>query len=129
MRFEGIFIMAKTHEFTDDQLREWYEWVSSRPQVIQNMCHKYPPNVLFRMDSGHRGYIVSYNEGGTVTVAVTGEYNLVAFDRSVFGVDPETLVECDLPGPDEKLGTALTTQGEVDDYIDYVREHERYKNN
>lgn len=41
----------------------------------------------------------------TCRVGVSGEFNLVTFERDVFGIDPKDLEECDLPGPDELLGT------------------------
>lgn len=42
------------------------------------------------------------------------------FDRSVFGIDPDDLEECDLPAPEERLGAALT-QDEVGDNLDALR--------
>lgn len=85
----------------------WRRWVNSRPQVIQKMCKSHPPNRLYKMPSGHCCKIYSYDENGTMTVNVTGEYNLVAFARSVFGMKPEELVECDLPNDDELVGEFL----------------------
>lgn len=41
----------------------------------------------------------------TCRVGVSGEFNLVTHERAVFGVDVDDLEECDLPGPDELLGT------------------------
>ena len=90
--------------WTRQQKSLWVDWVLSRPKVIQEMCKKWPPNKLYRMSSGHRCTINSYYEDGTVKVNVTGEYNLVGFSRSVFGVDPKTLVPCEPPGPDEPVG-------------------------
>ncbi len=42
-----------------------------------------------------------YVEGPpTVKVAVTAEYNRLMMERDVFGIDPDSLTECDLPtGP------------------------------
>lgn len=88
----------------------WADWVATRPPVIQAMCAKTPPDRLYRMaDTGHRVTIYSYNENGTVTVNVTGEFNFVAFERRVFGIDPATLTECDPPVPDELVGSADMT--------------------
>lgn len=98
----------------------WEEWVDSRPAVIQKMCRSHPPDRLYRMESGHRGTIESYNENGTVTVAVTGEYNRVLFPRSVFGIDPSTLVECDLPGPDEDVGDTSAEAGYSKDDVENI---------
>jgi hypothetical protein len=58
--------------------------------------------------TGQRVFPVSYSEDGTVRVIVSGKYNLVSFEREVFGVEIDDLEECDLPGPDEPLGAILT---------------------
>lgn len=97
--------MSRTHEWTPEQQAGWDEWLATRPAVIQEMARKYPPNVLYRIDSGHRVTIYSYSEGRTVTVNVSGKYNFVAFERRVFGIPIDELVECELPTPDETLGT------------------------
>lgn len=111
--------MAKITELDREA---WNEWVASRPPVIQEMCAKLPPDRLYRLSpTGHRVTLVSYSENGTVTVAVTGEYNALAFSRQVFGINPDDLTECDLPGEDEVLGTLLTDKAEVDKYIDATR--------
>jgi len=84
----------------------WEEWVSSRPPIIQALCHKYPHNRLYRLaGSGHRVLIYAYCEDGTVKVNVLGKYNVVAFERTVFDIDPSDLTECDEPDPDELVGT------------------------
>ncbi len=89
----------------------WKAWVDSRPAVIQVLCKQLPPNLLYRMkDTDQRVTIVSYNEAGTVTVAVTGEFNLVDFEREVFGVSPDNLEECDLPEKGEELGVTQTPE-------------------
>ena len=82
----------------------WNAWVATRPEVIQKMCRSHPPNRLYRLPGGSRATIYSYSEDGTMTLNVTGQFNLVAFSRQVFGVKPEDLVECELPGPEERLG-------------------------
>lgn len=98
--------MAK---IADLNTAEWGRWLAERPQVIRDMAVKYPPDRLYRMSSsGHRCYLLSYNEDDTVTVAVTGQYNFVVFDRRVYGVDASELVECELPGEDELVGTMLS---------------------
>ena len=99
----------------------WSEWVAERPPRIRKLIEQYPPNRLYRMGDGHRVTIESYREDGTVSVAVTGEFNLVTFERHVFGVDPANLVECDLPGPDELLGALLRDRDQVDAYIASIR--------
>ncbi len=91
----------------------WEEWVNSRPEPVKAMCLSHPPDRLYRMEdgSGCRCTILSYHEAGTVSVAVTGEYNRVLFARRVFGVNPSVLVECDLPGPEEDVGDTSLEAG------------------
>jgi len=102
--------------------KAWKKWVESRPPLVLALCKKFPPNRLYKMtDSGHRVTIRSYSEDGTLTVNVTGEFNRVAFNRQVFGVQPKDLEECELPGDNELLGTILTDPNEVNEYIDSIR--------
>lgn len=88
----------------------WDAWVATRPPIIQEMCAKLPPNLLYLYKStGQRVTIESYSENGTVTVQVSGEYNLIEFERSVFGVPQDELEECDLPPADQPVGVVLST--------------------
>lgn len=83
----------------------WNAWVSTRPEVIQEMCRSHPPDRLYCMAStGHRVTIYSYSEDKTCTVSVTGDYNLVTLERNVFGIPIDQLTECDPPGPNEPVG-------------------------
>ena len=82
----------------------WQAWLESRPESVRRIAAVYTPDKLYRMSSGHRCTIYSYSEDGTVTVTVDGRFNVVAFSRNVFGIDPSTLVECDVPAPGEPLG-------------------------
>lgn len=114
--------MAVIGTLTAEEQKGFDEWVAGRPPVIQEMIAKHPINRLYRMAStGHRVFIIAYDEGGTVRVAVTGRFNAVMFERQVFGVDPKTLVECDLPGPGEPVGAVLTEQADIDAYIEKTR--------
>ena len=108
---------------TELDQKRWDEWVATRPPIIQELCKKFPPNRLYKLkSSNHRVTLYSYNEDGTMTVIVSGEHNAVMFERRVFGIKPEDLEECDLPGKDEPLGTMLTEQEEVDKFIEENRE-------
>jgi len=99
----------KFFDMNESQRREWQQWLDTRPLVVREMATSYPPDRLYRLtSSGHRVTIESYAEDGTCTVAVTGQYNCVSHNRSVFGVPIEELVECDLPAEGEPLGTILT---------------------
>lgn len=100
----------------------WFHWVESRPENIQELCRKVPASKLYRLkESGHRVTIYSYQENGTVAVAVLGKYNLVAFERRVFGIKPEDLEECEFPTRDEPLGALLTKQEDIDAHIESIK--------
>ena len=101
---------------------EFDAWVESRPPAVRALCKRLPPDRLYRMKStGQRVTLHSYSERGTVTVDVTGRFNLTTFDRRVFGIDPDDLVECDLPASDEPIGTILTEQEDVEALIEIER--------
>ncbi len=111
----------KLWEFDAEQQAAWETWVLERPPLVADLARRFPPNVLFWLDPpGQRVTIVSYNEGGTLTVNVTGQFNLVTFDRQVFGIKPEDLTECDLPD-EEPVGTLFTESAEIDAFIDVER--------
>ena len=111
--------MAKCREMNQTA---WDEWISTKPPVIQEMCALLPPDRLYLLKtSGRRVTLTSYAENRTVTVAVTGEYNALMFEREVFGIKPENLEECDLPADGELLGVILTERKDVEAFIDAVR--------
>lgn len=115
--------MAKFREIVDQ--KGWRVWVESLPPVIQELCTLLPPDRLYRLKTtGLRVTLFSYGENRTVTVEVTGKFNMVMFNRRVFGIRPEDLEECDLPAKDEMLGTILTERQDIDAYIDSFREKE-----
>lgn len=110
--------MAILHEIS----REQAEWIEERPQVIKDLIEKVPPNRLYLLkQSGHRVFPYSYSEDGTVTVCVSGEYNMLSFERLVFGIAPDDLEECDLPSEGEILGAVLTDENEVMNFIGCVK--------
>lgn len=102
--------MANVFEPSPEQVSKWNAWVQERPEAVRAVADKIFPWKLYRIIStGHRVTVVSFDEheDGHVTcrVVVGGEFNLVAFEREVFGIDPEDLVECDLPSPAELRGS------------------------
>lgn len=100
----------------------WNEWVATRPEIVQATCRKLPPDRLYSLQpNGHRVTLYSYSEDGTVTVNVNGECNAIMFDRRVFGINPDDLTECDIPGDDEIVGTVLTEESEIKEHIDLIR--------
>ena len=103
--------MANVYEPTEEQKSQRAKWVAERPDAVRAVAERFQPWKLYRMRStGHRVTVHSYGEGEngsvTLTVNVTGKYNLLAFERRVFGIDPDDLSECDLPGADEPVGSA-----------------------
>lgn len=115
--------MARFVEPTAEQERLWAEWLASRPARVRTVADQFEPWSLYRMKStGHRVTVCSFFEGDPVTLSVnvTGEFNAIAFERCVVGVDPSDLEPCELPDPDEALGAALTDQ-EVEENIDALR--------
>lgn len=112
---------------TEEQERGLADWVAERPPAVRAVAERFNPWTLYRMKStGQRVTVVSFGEpdhGGAVTlkVLVSGEFNVVIFDREVFGIKPEDLEECDLPQPGELLGTALTNEEAIDRFVDAAR--------
>jgi hypothetical protein len=106
--------MSNWFEPTDEQRRAHVAWVSQRPARVRDLIQKYgfEPWKLYRLKSSNqRVTIYSYQEpkdGSPVTlkVNVSGEFNLVAFERTVFGIPPDDLEECDLPPPGTPVGSA-----------------------
>lgn len=114
--------MARILDWSPQQVHDWETWFRGRPGMIQSLAQRFPPYNLYRLKStGQRCTIYSYNEGGTLTVAVTGQWNQVMFDRHVFGVAPENLEEAELPGPDELHGTVLTDPEEIATFVNLTR--------
>lgn len=119
--------MARIHEPTAQQEAEWNDWVASRPECVRKVAERFEPWSLYRMKgTGRRVTLYSFGEekNGTVTltVYVQGEYNLVTFERRVFGINPDDLEPCDLPTGDEPTGALLTEREDIDEFIDATRD-------
>ena len=105
--------MARVHDPTPEQRAAWDQWVRERPAAIRELIAKYKfdPWTLYRLKtSGHRVTLASFDEPidgspPTLRVNVSGEFNAVAFERSVFGIKAEDLEECDLPAPGTPVGS------------------------
>lgn len=101
--------MALRFTPTSQQITSWREFVATRPQVVRAAIGALEPWRLYRMKStGQRVFLYSASEGGTLTVVLSGEYNLVAMEHRIFGIAPDDLEECDLPAAGEPLGVYLT---------------------
>jgi hypothetical protein len=104
--------MANYYEPTDQQVEGYKAWVESRPDNVRRVAEKFTPWGLYRLNDGNRATLVSFGEGEdgavTLTVNITSEFNVVLFDRQVFGVNPDSLEPCELPAADEALGAVMT---------------------
>src|SRR5262245_52877430 len=111
--------MARIHEPTSEEEAGWKEWVASRPPAVRKVAERFDPWTLYRMKStGHRVTLYSFGEGRdgckvSLTVNVLGAFNLVTFERRVFGIDPDDLEPCDLPEANEPVGAAFTKEDEI----------------
>lgn len=100
----------KHTEPTPEQIEGYKAWVAERPEAVRKHAERLDPWTLYRLKStGQRVHLVGFDEmqGGKVTcrVGVSGKFNMVTFERDVFGIDPDDLEECDLPEPEEQVGT------------------------
>jgi hypothetical protein len=107
--------MAIIGDVNPEMEEGWRGWVRTRPDHVRTLIEKrdFTPWKLYRMKStGHRVILRAFDEelDGRITLKVTisSRFNLVAFERTVFGVDPDDLEECDLPAKSEPHGAALT---------------------
>jgi hypothetical protein len=113
--------MARFHEPTAGEVKSWRRWVKGRPPKVRAMAERFEPWSLYQLKTtNHRVTVASFSEDGTMTVDITAEFNLLDFERQVFGIKPEDLEPCDLPAPDEALG-ALFSNENIDDHIDELR--------
>jgi hypothetical protein len=111
----------RIYEPTAKQEQRWARWVASRPDLVRRVAERFFPWELYLLKStGQYGTVRSFFEDGTVSFAVTGEHQVVLFDRIVFGINPDDLVPSDGPEADELRGTLLSHQ-QVEDNIDVLR--------
>lgn len=111
--------MANIVEPTKEMTAAWQGWLATRPAVIREMGERLVPWKLYRMKStGHRVTVVSFFEDSTVRVNVSAEYNLLSFERQVFGIAADDLEECELPPSDEPVGEFMTP----DEQVEYINE-------
>lgn len=111
--------MARYIEPTQEQLTGWNEWLASRPEVIQKLAARFDPWSLYKMKStGHLVSLYSFDENNTVTVNVTGEFNILTHSRRVFGIDPDDLEPAEIP---KERGMTLIPDEEVENHIDVLR--------
>lgn len=74
---------------TEEYKQEFYDWLDTRPQLIQELGKKYPPWLPYTLN-GKPCQLYSYCEDGTVTVNTSDIFGITHYN--VFGVNPEELV-------------------------------------
>ena len=82
-----------------DMAPVFWELISKESKVVQEMALKYPPELLYADDKhGLKCLIEAYNEDGTVDVLIMMLFN-EGFSKNwiIPNIDPETLIECDIP--------------------------------
>ena len=104
---------------TPEQERNYAEWLEARPPEIREVAGRFNVWTLYRLTNAdgtpdqHRVTVYSlrvHTDGRVlVSVDVSGLFNAVGLERRVVDVDPGHLVECDLPGEDELVGSADLT--------------------
>ncbi len=115
--------MATIKEMTPEELKSWAGFLRGLPEEMREGVAAKPPWLLYSHGpTGQRVLISSYFEDGTCRMIVSARYNLVMFEREVFGVPLLELSECDLPADGEPVGSMLETQEEVDEWIAENRE-------
>ena len=111
--------MAVTQEL---DAKYWEEQLELMPDKVAELARQFPPNRLYKLHpTGQRVEVVCWGEDQSVAIFLSGEYHLLTFERIVFGVMPEYLEECDLPGPEEVTGALLTTDEQIKDYLDRMK--------
>jgi hypothetical protein len=117
--------MARIVEPTAEQWAAWTAWVAERPEAVRLVAERFDPWSLYRMKStGHRVTIHSFGEQKgptTLTVDIAGKFNAVVFERQVFGIDPNGLEPCDLPGPEVPTGAMLTEEADIKAFVAATR--------
>lgn len=117
--------MARIMEPSPEQERGYRQWVAARPPNVRVVAERFEPWSLYRLKtSQHRVTIASFGEADngdvTLMVTVSAQFNLVMFERNVFGVTPDDLEPCDLPDDTEPVG-AIMSSADVEENIDALR--------
>jgi hypothetical protein len=106
---------------TKKQQEGYRKWVRRLPKKVRAVAERFDIWTLYRLkSSGSRVMIRSFDCDGTLTVIVSGEFNLTLVEQHVFGVPPDDMEECDLPAAGEALGALMTTEEAVDN-LDAMR--------
>lgn len=93
--------MAEFRILSKEQRNIWNDWVETRPPLIKELCARFVPNRLYLLKTTNQRVVIgSYSEDNTLTVYVAKEFNpgRLFTGQGVFGIKPDDLEECDLPG-------------------------------
>lgn len=80
----------RVHNPSEAEVREYQEWLATRPPTIRGVGERLDPWTLYVMgETGQRVLLRSFFEDGTVSVSVLEQFNgPLLFERGVFGIDP-----------------------------------------
>ncbi len=114
---------SKIAERTEAEQKDWDRWADGKSPIVRELHARFDPNVLYRYaETGQRCTVTAFLETGTVNINISGRYNKVDVNKTIQNVDPSMLEECDLPGPDEELGTKYTKQEDIARYVSQGQE-------
>jgi hypothetical protein len=119
--------MVRPYHPTSEEEQMYNDWVAELPEKVRNIAQKFDVYSLYRLKStGHRCVIISFDEDVetkeiTLKVSITGKFNKIPFDRIVFGILPDDLELCELPAPNEELGTMLTNVKDIRKLVDIMK--------
>ena len=120
----------KYAEPTAEQIAGYQSWLALLPPRVRAVARRFNPWTVYRLKTtGHRVLIYSFSSHDedpvTLTVGVSALFNLVVFERAVFGIKPEDLEECELPAPDEPVGMtfdyAKASPKEREEFVNKMR--------
>lgn len=81
---------------TEKQIKEWKDWIESKPPIVQDIAHNLDPWTLYLMqDTQQLVTFTEINENGTICIIAWGRADgQVGFmyPRGVFGVNPKELI-------------------------------------
>ena len=97
-------------------------WLAERPQVIQDLARRWPPNVVYRLKTtGQIVVLQAYSENGTVRVYVIPECaGPITGGTSVFGIDPadlELVSDEQIEAQQRRFAECKAVLGELDELI------------
>ena len=99
---------------TEEQIKGRDDWVSERPDIVRKVAEKFLPWKLYLLTTtGQKVTVCVFDEEDddtvTVRVNVLAEFNQpLSHERTVFGIDPNDLVETDVPSLEERVNNLLT---------------------